>query len=80
MSRFQNHSHLANQVSEATVNAINRTVHVKIHPRPRSLTESRQVLQELRRYGDVTMFRHLKVYFFFYNIHYFLQLIYGEKN
>ncbi|KAL9118102.1 MAG: hypothetical protein Q9187_005356 [Circinaria calcarea] len=37
-----------------------RAVHIKIHPRPRNLAESRQVLRVLERYGEVVMFKHLK--------------------
>lgn len=36
-------------------------IYVKIHPRPRTLSESAQVLGILRRFGDVEMYRHLKV-------------------
>ena len=38
-----------------------RAVHIKIHPRPRNLAESRQVVRVLERYGEVVMFKHLKV-------------------
>lgn len=38
-----------------------RAVHVKIHPRPRNLSESREVLRVLQQYGDVVMYKHLKV-------------------
>lgn len=37
------------------------TVHVKIHPRPRNLAESREVLRVLQQYGEVVMYKHLKV-------------------
>ena len=40
---------------------LGRTVHVKIKPRPRSLAESAQVLRILRRYGEVDVYKHLKV-------------------
>lgn len=36
------------------------TVHVKIHPRPRNLAESREVLRVLQQYGEVVMYKHLK--------------------
>lgn len=42
--------------------AAGRAVHVKIYPRPRSITESRQVLRELERFGEVAVFKHLKVW------------------
>lgn len=35
-------------------------VHIKIHPRPRNLAESRQILQVLQEYGRVVMYKHLK--------------------
>lgn len=38
-----------------------QSVHIKIHPRPSNLTESREVLRVLQRYGEVTMYKHLKV-------------------
>lgn len=41
-----------------------RAVHIKIHPRPRNISESRQVLRVLERYGEVVMYKHLKVYDF----------------
>lgn len=37
------------------------TVHIKIHPRPRNLAESREVLRVLQQYGEVVMYKHLKV-------------------
>ena len=40
-----------------------RAVHVKIHPRPRNLAESREVLRILQQYGEVVMYKHLKVHF-----------------
>ena len=40
---------------------LGRAVHVKIHPRPRSLNESRDVLRVLERFGEVAVFKHLKV-------------------
>ena len=36
-------------------------VHIKIYPRPRSITESREILRVLERYGEVVMFKNLKV-------------------
>lgn len=35
-------------------------VHIKIHPRPRNLAESRQILRVLQEYGRVVMYKHLK--------------------
>ncbi|MCJ1454132.1 hypothetical protein MMC28_004482 [Mycoblastus sanguinarius] len=37
-----------------------RAVHVKIHPRPRNIAESREVLRVLQQYGEVIMYKHLK--------------------
>ena len=37
------------------------TVHVKMHPRPRSMTESREVLRTLERFGPVASYWHLRV-------------------
>jgi len=39
-----------------------RAVHIKIHPRPLNLSESRQVLRTLEEYGEITMYKHLKVW------------------
>jgi hypothetical protein len=39
-----------------------RAVHIKIHPRPRTITESREVLRVLERYGEVLMYKSLKVF------------------
>lgn len=41
--------------------AAGRAVHIKIHPRPRNITESREILRVLQSYGEVTMFKNLKV-------------------
>ncbi|KAK8208715.1 hypothetical protein IWZ01DRAFT_484332 [Phyllosticta capitalensis] len=37
-----------------------RAVHLKVHPKPLSIGESREFLRVLRQFGEVTMFRHLK--------------------
>lgn len=39
-----------------------RTVHIKLFPTPRSFPERREVLRVLERYGEVSMFRSLKVW------------------
>ncbi|MCJ1383532.1 hypothetical protein MMC17_006646 [Xylographa soralifera] len=44
----------------AIQSSVGRAVHIKIHPRPRTVTESREVLRVLERYGEVTMFKNLK--------------------
>ena len=38
-----------------------RAVHVKIHPQPSNLAESREVLRVLQQYGELIMYKHLKV-------------------
>ena len=45
----------------AYANTVGRAVHIKIHPRPRNLNESREVLRVLQHYGEVVMYKHLKV-------------------
>jgi hypothetical protein len=40
---------------------VQEAVHVKIHPRPRNLAESREVLRILQKYGEVAVYKHLKV-------------------
>ena len=42
-----------------------RAVHIKIHPRPLNISESRHVLRRLEEYGEVIMYKHLKVSFQF---------------
>ncbi|KAI9872220.1 MAG: hypothetical protein M1830_001899 [Pleopsidium flavum] len=37
-----------------------RAVHIKIHPRPRNLYESRQILRILERFGEVVMYKNLR--------------------
>ena len=36
-------------------------VHVKVLPRPRNLGESREILRVLEKYGEIVMYKHLKV-------------------
>ena len=36
-------------------------VHVRVYPRPRNLAESREILRVLEGYGEVVMYKHLKV-------------------
>ncbi len=43
---------------------VKEAVHVKIHPRPRNLAESREILRILQQYGEVTVYKHLKVSIF----------------
>ncbi|MCJ1396544.1 hypothetical protein MMC18_009435 [Xylographa bjoerkii] len=44
----------------AAKSLVGRAVHIKIHPRPRTVQESREVLRVLEQYGEVTMFKNLK--------------------
>lgn len=52
---------LAGQSIPAYARTAGRAVHVKIHPRPRNLSESREILRVLQQYGEVAMYKHLKV-------------------
>jgi len=36
-------------------------VHIRIVPRPRNLGESREILRILEKFGEIVMFKHLKV-------------------
>jgi len=40
---------------------VSGAVHIKIHPRPRNLAESREVLRVLQQYGEIVVYKHLKV-------------------
>ena len=52
---------LSGQSIPAYARTAGLAVHVKIHPRPRNLSESREVLRVLQQYGEVAMYKHLKV-------------------
>ena len=52
---------LAGQPIPGYARTAGRAVHVKIHPRPRNLSESREILRVLQQYGEVAMYKHLKV-------------------
>lgn len=45
----------------AATSLAGRAVHIKIHPRPRNLHESRQILRVLERFGEVVMYKNLRV-------------------
>lgn len=47
--------------SPAYAKTAGRAVHIKIHPQPHDISESREVLRMLQRYGEVIMYKHLKV-------------------
>lgn len=36
-------------------------VHIRVYPRPCNLAESREILRVLEGYGEVVMYKHLKV-------------------
>ncbi|MCJ1361737.1 hypothetical protein MMC16_000837 [Acarospora aff. strigata] len=44
----------------AVTSLAGRAVHIKIHPRPQNLSESRQILRVLERFGEVAMFKNLR--------------------
>ena len=52
---------LAAQSIPAYARTAGRAVHIKIYPRPRNLSESREILRVLQQYGEVAMYKHLKV-------------------
>ena len=37
-------------------------VHIEIHPRPKNLAESREIMHVVQGYGELSMFKHLKVW------------------
>lgn len=39
-------------------------VHIRVYPRPRNLAESREILRVLEGYGEIVMYKHLKVSIF----------------
>ena len=47
--------------SPAYFQTAGRAVHVRIHPQPLDISESREVLRVLQQYGEVIMFKNLKV-------------------
>ena len=48
-------------LAPSTRNIQRQAVHVKMYPRPSNLAESREVLRVLQQYGEVAMYKHLKV-------------------
>ena len=38
-----------------------KSVHVRIQPKPANLSETREILRVLQRFGDVVVFKHLRV-------------------
>lgn len=47
--------------SSAKEGLLRGAVHIRVLPRPRNLGESREILRVLEKYGEVLMFKHLKV-------------------
>ena len=47
--------------SSATEGLASGAIHIRTFPRPRNLGESREILRVLEKYGEVVMFKHLKV-------------------
>lgn len=52
---------IASSTIPAYARTAGRAVHIKIQPRPLNVGESRQILRTLERYGEVVMYKHLKV-------------------
>jgi hypothetical protein len=50
---------LASAAARRALDAV--SVHIKITPAPRNIQESREVLRVLKRFGEVVMFKNLKV-------------------
>lgn len=38
-----------------------RSVHLRINPRPSSLSESREIFRVLQRFGDISTYKYLRV-------------------
>jgi hypothetical protein len=38
-----------------------RSVHLRITPRPSSLSESREIFRVLQGFGDISVYKHLRV-------------------
>ena len=51
----------ASTAARVTRNWAECSVYIRIFPRPRDIAESKEVLRVLQRYGEVVMYRHLKV-------------------
>ena len=39
-------------------------VRIEIHPRPKNLAETREIMHVIQGYGELSMFKHLKVWLF----------------
>lgn len=60
MSRVAQAAQAARSFS-AYADTTGRAIHIKIHPEPQNLGESTEVLRVLQQYGEVVMYKHLKV-------------------
>lgn len=52
---------ITSKIGRSARDIADSAVHIRIHPRPQNLAESRQVLRVLEQFGEVVMYRHLKV-------------------
>lgn len=48
-------------VRRAAATLSSRSVHLRIAPRPANLSESREILRVLQRFGDINTYKHLRV-------------------
>lgn len=55
------HLRATDNMSALARSTAGRSVYLKVQPRPRSITDTKRVLEVLRKYGEVEMFKHLKV-------------------
>lgn len=49
---------------------IGRAVHVKVYPRLKNLSESREILHVLQRYGEVVTYKNLKAWLLYWPFFY----------
>ncbi len=49
------------RAANAGMQLANRALHLKIYPRPVNIAESREVLRILENFGEVAMYKNLKV-------------------
>ena len=54
-------SGIRSMASIAKKGPVDGAVHIRVYPRPRNLAESREILQVLEKYGEIVMYKHLKV-------------------
>ncbi|KAG4412840.1 hypothetical protein IFR04_014024 [Cadophora malorum] len=51
---------MSNQIAHAARSLTSRTLHLKVHPTPRTFAEQREVLRVIERFGEVSVFKSLK--------------------